>query len=204
MSDKCERFQGLPHKYQEEAIGRYVHVWQTPLGAYAYVLSTCETTLCLNVDHLQVKRPHKLAYPRGTCVYCGLYATSRDHLEPVTWTGEASRRYVVTVPACGECNSVLNDSFAPTIPERRALVQERLRKRYKRVLQREEYTPAEIDEFEGMLRTAVLDGIEEKRIVIDRLEWPADPNYDLRALEKSDLEPESVSELLSLPYTKPN
>lgn len=196
MRNKCVKFEGKPVHYQDEAAGRYVHVWQSPLGAYAHVHTTCETHYCLNVDHMQVTRPKKLAYPHGVCVYCGQTGSTRDHLEPVTWTGEAARRFVVTVPACGECNSMIGDSFAPTVPARRAIAHAGIRKKYKRILNRVSYTADELDEFEGMLREAVIDGMAERTYVLSRLVWPDDEGYDVRALDKSELDSGSLSELL--------
>ena len=187
----------MPRDYQEEATGRYVHVWQSPLGSYAYVHPTCDTRYCLTVDHLQVTRPRKLAYPYGLCVYCGLSGSTRDHLEPVTWTGEAARRFVVTVPACGECNSLINDAYAPTVAQRREIAHEGIRRKYRRVLARKPFTGEELDEFEGNLRASVVEGMAERQYVLDRLAWPVDPAYDLRAVELSEIDALSRLELLT-------
>lgn len=194
---KCVVWQGDVKHYQQEAVELYVHVWQSPLGVYSFVRTTCEERFCLNVDHMQIVRPRKLDYPNGVCVYCGLPGYTKDHIEPRSWTGESARQFVVTVPACSECNSFINDSFAPTIPERREIAQARIRKRYKRVLGYVDYSPAELEEFEGSLLSSVIAGIEEKRITQGRLNWPDDPGYDLRALEKSGLTSDEILDTLA-------
>ena len=115
---------------------------------------------------------------------------------PVTWTGEAVRRGVLTVPACSECNSAIGDTYAPTIKDRRDITQAYLIRRYKRVLARVTYTAEELAEFEGMLLVAVLEGLEERQIVLERLAWP-DSGYDARAIEGSDLDASTAALLLA-------
>lgn len=193
----CVKWQGDVRHYQQEAVGRYVHVWQMPLGAYSFVRTTCEDRFCLNVDHMQIARPRRLEYPTGVCTYCGMPGYTKDHIEPKTWTGASARQFVVTVPSCGECNRFISDSFAPTIEERREIAQIKIRKRYKRVLSYVDFTPEELEEFEGNLLDSVLAGIEEKRIVQGRLNWPEDHSYDLRALEKSGLNADEILDTLA-------
>lgn len=202
--EKCVVWQGDSKHYQQEAVERYVYVWQAPLGAYSFVRTTCGERFCLNVDHMQIVRPRKLEYPYGVCVYCGVRGSTRDHIEPKTWTGSAARAFVVTVPSCGECNSMINDSFAPTIPERREIAHTRIRKKYKRILNYQDYSEEEINEFEGMLREAVISGLEDKKVIQARLAWPEDSTYDLRALEKSGLTQEECFDLLTLSVKYPS
>lgn len=195
--DKCIVWQGDVRDYQQEAVELYVNVWQAPLGAYSFVRTTCGERFCLTVDHMVISRPRRLNYPHSICVYCGLSGYTQDHIEPKTWTGAAARSFVVTVPACGECNSMINDSFAPTIPERRAIAHSKIRKKYKRILNRVEYSEEEINEFEGMLREAVISGLEDRRVIEARLAWPEDESYDLRALEKSGLTADEILDTLA-------
>ena len=195
MSD-CVKFQGKPGHYQNEAAERYMYVWLTPIGQLAVVTLDCDTPHCLNTEHMVIRTPKRLAYPKGVCTYCGMPGRTKDHLMPVTWTGEAVRRGVLTVPACGECNSAIGDTYAPTIKERRDIAQAHLRRRYKRVLARVTYTAEELAEFEGMLLVAVLEGLEEKQIVLERLAWP-DNGYDARAIEGSDLDASTAALLLA-------
>lgn len=195
--EKCIVWQGDSKHYQQEAVELYVNVWQNPLGAFCFVRTTCEERFCLNVDHMVIARPRKLSYPYGICVYCGLSGSTQDHIEPKTWTGSAARKFVVTVPACGECNNLINDSFAPTIEERREIAHKGIRRKYKRILNYVEYSPEEIDEFEGVLKAAVISGLEDKRVIEARLHWPEDKSYDLRALEKSGLSADEIIDTLA-------
>lgn len=99
---------------------------------------------------------------------------------------------------------MINDSFAPTIPERREIAHTRIRKKYKRILNYREYSEEEINEFEGMLREAVISGLEDKKVIQARLAWPEDSTYDLRALEKSGLTQEECFDLLTLGVRYPS
>lgn len=185
---KCIKFEGRPQHYQSEALGRYLHVEQVILKQFSWAVSTCATEMCLNVEHLEIHHPLKLDYPKFTCVYCGVPARSVDHLMPSTWTGFGHRASVLTVPACQQCNSAIGDSYAMSISDRRKIAQAYIAKRYRKVLSRPDFSEDELSEFEGNLRAAVLGGLEEKRIVQDRLNWPP-LNYDARALESSGIDP---------------
>lgn len=145
--------------------------------------ATCGTLLCLNLSHLAWESPKKLAYPEGVCVYCGLSAYTRDHLLPRSWTGESVRRNVLTVPACGECNSSINDRYVPSITARRRLAQECIAKKGKKLLGMRQWTPDEIAELGPTLRSFVEKGLFDRNKLLARLAWPEDPDYDLRAIQ---------------------
>jgi hypothetical protein len=121
---------------------------------------------------------------------------TKDHLLPRNWSGEGLRRYVVTVPACGECNSLIGATLLPTITARREYAQKRLRVKHAKILRRADYSESELEEFGWTLRTSVIAGMAEKGQLLERLAWPADVAYDFRAMDKSDLDPEIAKEIL--------
>lgn len=190
----CSIWQGRPAFWQEQALlaliedGREIRPW-------SWVTASCGE-LCLNADHLVAESPQALAYPRGLCVYCGLVSQSRDHLIPTAWTGIGERAHILTVPSCLQCNGAISDAPVWAIDQRRAIAQAYLRKKYRKVLARPDYSKDEVYEFEGRLRQAVLAGMAEKQTVLDRLSWPEDPYFDIRYLQKSGVEDPYLTGLL--------
>ena len=186
-SPDCIPFDGEMRKYQSEAIHALWVEKAIETEPWEWIDSTCNTPFCLEVEHLRANRPQRLHYPPGICTYCGAPAGTRDHLIPRYWSGEAARKFVLTVPACAECNGLIGEHPASSITDRRKVAQERLRKRKRRVLAYRDYSPNELREFGRALRDAVLGGIEEKKRLMLRLDWPHDPAYDRRSLEKSGI-----------------
>ena len=107
---------------------------------------------------------------------------------PKTVTGEAVRRKVLTVPACRECNSLINDSPVYSITERRSIAHKGIRRKYKKQLAVFDYSPEEISEFGHALRTAILAAKQNKEIILARLAWPEDTTYDMRYLGHSGID----------------
>lgn len=120
-------------------------------------------------------------YPAGDCVYCGETADTVDHLLPRNYTGEAERKIVPVVPACRECNGTLGDIFLPDVMERRELVQERYRRKYKRFLKKVIWGESDMEQFGPQIRTAITKGMIEHNRTMSRLAWPDDPLYDHKA-----------------------
>lgn len=178
---------GDPGEYQEQAALTAVAAGLTVMPWY-WVETTCGSKSCLDVKHMFFRRPQRLLYPAGVCVYCGEYADTRDHLLPVTYTGRAVRRHVLTVPACRQCNSFIGDASAPSITERRAIAHSSLRRKRFRVLQSFDYTDDELEEFGLTMRSSVLRARVEKDRLLKRLAFPGDDTYDLEYLALSGIE----------------
>lgn len=184
----CQHFQGSEKRYQEKAADA-LYVCNVEVGTWSWVRSVCGLITCIEPSHLVVHAPLRLAYPHGVCVYCGRRAGTRDHLMPRNWTGDARRRFTVTVPACGMCNSLLSDTITTSITERRVLAHLRLRRRFASVLRTVDWTDAELDEFEGSLRDHIVQEMARKQEVLRMLSWPQEgATYDLRALERSGID----------------
>ena len=182
----CSIWRGKPDVYQEQAglalleAGRKFFPW-------CWVVPTCGN-FCLSVAHLTIEYPQRLSYPRHVCVYCGLRAFTRDHLLPRGWTGDTVRNSVLTVPACGECNSLIGSVALYSITERREFAHTQLRRKHAKVLRRVEYSRDDLREFGPGLRPGIIDGLVEKHRLGRRLRWPIDAAYDLRALQRSGIE----------------
>jgi hypothetical protein len=183
----CEPFDGPPTRWREKALDLTwieLAVEHPPLS---WPFPQCGTPLCLNLGHLTWESPRRLLYPEGICVYCGLEATTRDHLLPRTWTGDAIRRHVLTVPACQQCNSIIGDRFVLSITDRRKYAQERIADKNRNLLNMPAWTPDEIAKLGKSLRSVVERGVFDRALLRDRLSWPKDPDYDVRAMQQSGI-----------------
>lgn len=183
----CHAWNGNPRHYQREAAHTLTVEGREPTP-WSWITPRCDTPNCLEPDHLTVRTPVRLAYPHGLCIYCGRSGHTRDHLLPRNWTGDARRRFVVTVPCCGTCNSLLSDTLTWSITERRAIAHTRIRKHYQRALRTKDFTPTELAQFGRTLRAHVEDAIAKKAEVLRMLDFPTDPTYDARALQHSGIE----------------
>lgn len=183
----CDIYKGPKKLYQNfaanilESVGR-------PQPHWAWVTQNCGNETCLAPEHLIGHAPVSLAYPRGLCIYCGKPGFTRDHLLPRRWSGDAKRHFVVIVPACGTCNTVLNDTLTWSITERRALCHARLRRKYAKILRIPDWSEEELREFGSDMRGYIEDGMAKKQEVLEMLDWPTDPSFDARALGHSGIE----------------
>ena len=93
--------------------------------------------------------------PEGVlCSYCGAVATSWDHHKR-PWSYDnfsQNERYLgyerkEVVPACKQCNSILNDSWLPGVPARAAYVHKRLLVKYETLLNSPDW---ELDEYKEL------------------------------------------------------
>lgn len=168
---------------------------------WSWIIITCDEPMCLDVEHMLVNSPSKLLYPRGVCVYCGERSTDQDHLLPKSFTDEAIRKRVLTVPSCHECNTILSDKLLWAIDERRKLAQKKLRARHKKELRYQLLTEDDLTEYGPGLRPAMRRASAERMCMEDRLAWPKDPLYDIRYLQKSGIEdPWAFGILATSPY----
>lgn len=184
---RCYAHDGREHDYQAEAAHRFYVENSIQPSTWEWISTTCATPLCLNPEHMAFKAPKKLAYPSYICIYCGRSGHTVDHLLPRWFGGEAKRAYVVTVPACGTCNSLLGDTLTWSITERRSICHARLRRKFRKVLNHVEYGPTDLKAFGPILRKAVIQGMQDKAEVMRMLDWPIDPLYDDRACEKAGI-----------------
>jgi hypothetical protein len=91
---------------------------------------------------------------RDTCRYCGAYAETVDHLPPLTYAermielsrDELMATALVRVPCCVECNVLAGKVYHANIPERRAYVEKKLRRRYRRLLSVPLWSESELEE----------------------------------------------------------
>ena len=186
--DGCEQFDGQESRWRERVIAKAYIELGIDQPALSWPTPTCGTPLCLTFRHITWEAPKKLAYPPGVCVYCGMSANTKDHLLPRTWTGESVRRHVLTVPACYECNSAINDRYIPAINDRRKQAQLYIARKNKKLLRMPDWTQEAINELGPTLRSAIERGVHDLKIIRARLGWPEEPDYDLRAMQMAGIE----------------
>jgi hypothetical protein len=194
----CKPWEGRPSEYQFEArdvLQRLLNGGQEI--PWIYIVPMCGTKLCLTRSHLRMFRARKIAYPPDLCIYCGMPGYTRDHLLPVTMTGEAQRKFVAVVPACGECNSGIGDRVGHRITERREEAHRVIEKKHRKTLEiGKRWTASELAELGPNLRTHIERALVQREILLRRLAWPLDPEYDKRAFQKTGFDDPIGQELL--------
>jgi len=78
---------------------------------------------------------------------------------------------ILTVPSCRECNGLAGASYQPTLTERKKYIKDKLRHRYRKIIEMPEWEEAEIEELGRALKTHVLVGIEQRKLILQRLAW---------------------------------
>jgi hypothetical protein len=192
---RCEPWTGRPSEDQIEAKGIVQDRMDRSLP-WIYVAPACDTRYCLTDDHLRWYRAQRIEYPAGVCVYCGLPGYTKDHLLPVTVTGEAVRKFVAVVPACGECNSAIGDRVGHRVTERREEAHAHIRRKYRKTLAAPPWTKTELRSLGRNLRTHIERSESKRQVALDRLAWPWDPEFDKRAFQKSGFDDPIAMELL--------
>lgn len=165
---------------QIAATGRLIKPWDQ-------LENLCGEPRCVLVAHTRVRTPTRLEYPAQVCTYCGTRSGTRDHLVTRVWTGDADRKWVLTVPACAECNSIIGSNACKSIDGRRRVAQNRLRKKYRKHLLFQDLSEEELAEYGPGLQPIMREAAELRRLAEYRLRWPIDPTYDLRYLAKSGI-----------------
>ncbi|GAG16814.1 unnamed protein product [marine sediment metagenome] len=117
----------------------------------------------------------------NTCYYCGMPASAVDHTIPriileslrefKDTLQQMTRGRKLTVPCCGECNSMLGASYQRTLEERKQELKYRLRRKYKKLLAMPYWTDEQIDEFGFHLRDYIEESARQREVVEFRLRW---------------------------------
>jgi len=117
-----------------------------------------------------------------SCYYCGILTSGIDHVIPkailqyfdntdISKLQPIIKNRILTIPCCTECNHLLGANYQRTLKERKLFLKQKLRKRYKKILNLPNWNENEIKELKSHLQQFVRKGIEEKRIIKERLKW---------------------------------
>ena len=115
---------------------------------------------------------------RCVCYYCGLPATGLDHVVPRAVLKaledvsiEISSYRVLVVPCCKECNTLLEASYQDSLLQRKRLLRQRLRRKYRKVLASKIWLTEEILGLDYNLRSHIAECSEKRALVQARLKW---------------------------------
>lgn len=132
----------------------------------------------------QIERERNPATGCTPCHYCGVPAWTIDHVVPrlmldmiqksedETLKAQIRQRHkILTVSACGECNTLLGERYFPTLEKRKSWVRQRLRRRYRKFLTMPTWGLDELAALDGGLQDYILQGLAIKRHVLRRVQW---------------------------------
>lgn len=118
------------------------------------------------------------------CYYCGEPAGTIDHVVPKSmiktlniledksvYDKLINPNRTLTVPSCLECNVLLSNSYQDTLADRKAELKRRLIKRYKKLLNKPEWTRTELNQLNGRLKEAVIIAIKSTAKLRARLAY---------------------------------
>ena len=126
------------------------------------------------------------------CVYCGLVASTVDHVVPRSYRSmiadwrkqEGWEKIPDTVPCCSQCNSIAGANIFASLKEKREYIKDRLRYKYRRLLASAFWNESEIQGLGKSLRSHIEKAERKKIIVLLRLAWPYDIGNEVEALTR--------------------
>jgi hypothetical protein len=109
------------------------------------------------------------------CTYCGLVASGKDHVIPVSYEC-VSRRMASfdrseTCPACTECNCLLGSRWVPSIAERAQFIARILAIRYRELLKTPDWSEDELEEMGTKLRKGIISRIKRRDLTKARIAY---------------------------------
>jgi hypothetical protein len=111
------------------------------------------------------------------CIYCGEHADTEDHVIPRSHIAKllgliALPKQLITVPACSNCNTIAGAKIFKSIGAKRRYILNRLRTKYRKVLEIPNWSEAELESIECRnLKTAILTGLALRDQLRRRLSW---------------------------------
>jgi hypothetical protein len=117
-----------------------------------------------------------------SCLYCGSYGESKDHIPAVSIAEDYPDIERIVVRSCTECNSTLCNRTLLTIKDRAEFLHKKYNKKYQKIMSLPEWTRDEIDDLYGMLKRKIILAVKRKKNSIRRL-----ANIE-RLIEKEQME----------------
>jgi len=111
------------------------------------------------------------------CVYCGCHSDTMDHVPPISYAAmkmdvdlydDNLRKY----PSCMECNRALGSKPFTNLRDRRACVNDYLRKKYKSLLGMPAWDDEELEEMSPEMQRDIRAAERLKNQVQQRILWP--------------------------------
>ena len=117
------------------------------------------------------------------CVYCGEDADTKDHVVPVSYyfNGKRTGRHLTAdfgeenlVDCCRECNCMANNKVFDNIQAKREYIQERIKEKYKKVVNMPFWSDDEIKELGQTLRKEVKIQQLARKWILNRINFPVE------------------------------
>jgi hypothetical protein len=118
---------------------------------------------------------------KNICYYCGQPGDSIDHVIPqyvlrqlaaladVNITKDILRQRALKVWACRECNCLAGASLQDSLVERKQFIKEKLKKRYKKIIELPKWDDDELSEMGYFLRQYIENMAEFKKFILQRI-----------------------------------
>lgn len=123
-------------------------------------------------------------YDVSRCYYCGEPAGAVDHVVPQSMLqtlrimGDDAVSAILarhgrrmTVPCCGECNSVLGNKYFDTLEKRKKHLKTRMRQRYKKLLRMPDWSDRELSQLGPRMQEYVIAAVVKRDIILRRLRY---------------------------------
>jgi len=134
-----------------------------------------------NIERYQGLYKYKFRWHRW-CVYCGCQAECIDHVFPLSLAKilnlreEHMRKHLrgglYLVPSCNNCNIIAAAKPFNNIKDKRAYIQERLKKKYKNILRFKVWDDDELEGLGSEMRRQVIAGMRNRAVLEHRITFP--------------------------------
>ena len=135
---------------------------------------------------------HEEANP-FTCFYCGDPANTLDHQPPISRINDyralgLGYEEYVKVPCCAECNGLLSNTLTTNLLARCEFLKDKLRKRYRHVLNVPRWTSSEIiaSEVRGNIKKKIVRHSLDRRRIESRYGYSKGILFWLNAIKNDD------------------
>ncbi len=102
------------------------------------------------------------------CIYCGENANTVDHFPPATFS-----MYGYLLPCCKQCNGLAGTAWPTHFIFRSRLVNDKIRRLYKRLLKTPDWTRCETAALGYNLRCGIQVWQKQREIALGRIAWSA-------------------------------
>jgi hypothetical protein len=115
------------------------------------------------------------------CFYCGEDADTKDHIIPVSfyYSGKRKGRHLTSeygkenlISSCRECNSIAGNKVFDDVYEKKDFIQQRLKFKYKKVINLPFWSEEEIKEMGSSLRKDIRIEQLARKWVLNRIDYP--------------------------------
>lgn len=113
------------------------------------------------------------------CVYCGDYASTKDHFVPWSFNNAPGKRKsqfalagTELLDSCVECNSMASNNVFDTIEQKREFIQEKIERKYSKILKIPDWSENDLNELSSRLRKNTRLKILAKHWILNRIAYP--------------------------------